>query len=567
MRGYQLVFLIFFLIVTGFYLENSYRFQKIKSSLQNDTISTEILNFGQMGKILKRLDYIQIKANDNTRFKVTDQHQDDLELITFQKKRMVNEFLYQAAPLHKRKGIRLKSTELKKKEKKGWPILSISINDKALYDQEIGIIANREKKGRFWERKANVSFIENGQIIFSSDVGLRIHGGKRRTIKPYNSFRLYFKQEYGAERLPNNLLFDNKAFPIQTLVVHTTDWPPNHPFNNPLAYDIANQIGSIAPQTRLVELYLNNKSLGMSYVTEHLSRKQWAHHFGHKEFMFFKFRGSRSARDKQRYNEIFFKQIADKSPLTIEKTGAQIDIDNLSRQIFGWAFCGTTDYCQGVGVLDYQDPQSKLAWLTWDMDHSFYDHGATRNYLERKNWEQPAFKMMYFEGWHICGRPVLFSRLMRESEEYRKYFINLISGLLNHKLTKEFLFSRIAYYKTMLDAYGQPHHKYIDMLREFMAKRPGFIRKDIAHYFQLKGPFIVKLVAPKEKEFIIDNYPEKGVYEGYYYYGFPCTIKLEGKSRENFSHWLIDGEKELSDSLNINIKNKTVIEAVFVGKE
>ncbi len=196
MSRYPLFFIILFLFILvtiGIYFENNFRFQPLKKSLQGDSISTGILNYGPMGKILKRLDYIELTANDNSRFKENTQDLDDLELITFQKKRSVNRYLYQATPHTPEYLSRTSLDQHRIKEKPGWPVLSIIANNKYLYDSEIGIIANRDKKGRLWERKAQVSLIENGEIVFSSSAGLRIHGGKRRTIKPYNSFRLHFR--------------------------------------------------------------------------------------------------------------------------------------------------------------------------------------------------------------------------------------------------------------------------------------------------------------------------------------------------------------------------------------
>lgn len=566
MRGFRFFIIILCLAILaaiGVYLENSSQFSRLKNSLQCDSISSGILNYGPMGKILKRMDYVQLTANDNTRFKKTADRLTDLELITFQKKRHVNDFLFQATPFHSEQLSRLRGIPNEVKEKPGWPILSIVADNKYLYDPEMGIIANREKKGRLWERKARVSLIEKGQVVFSSAAGLRIHGGKRRTIKPYNSFRLYFRNEYGVESLPDDLLFDNNKIPIRTLVVHTTDWPPKHPLNNPLAYDVARRIGCLAPQTRLVEIYLNNQSLGMGYVTEHFSRKQWQYHLGHKEFAFYKFRGNLSEKDKRMYVNVFWKHTTNRDPLTFKKVGDEIDLDNMSRQIFAWAFCGTTDYCQGVGVFDYQKPKAKLFWLTWDMDHSFYDIGAARKVLSRKNWQQPAFKMFYFKGRHKCGRPKLFSRLMDESPEYRDFYINLITGLLNHRLTREYLLSRVSYYKKMLNDFGSPHSEYIVMLQEFMNNRPDFMRKDMVHYFKLKGPYQVNLLAPADKEFVIDGYSEPGSYRGEYFSGYPCTIHVKENSKNGFSHWLVDGEKKSTDSLRIEVKKETTIEAVF----
>ncbi len=540
----------------------SYNFVSLRQALQCDSISTEFLNSGEMGKILQKLDYVHLIANDNKRFKKTERNQSDLEIITFKKKRQVGDYLFRATP-HHFTGDR--ASEIGKiKGKPGWPVLSIEIPDNYLHDPAIGIIANRQKKGRKWERKARATIVKNGRLAFSSAVGLRIHGGKRREIKPYNGYRLYFREEYGEKKLPDGLLFDNNDIPIHTLVIQTADWPPGQPLNNPVAYDLANRIGCLAPKTQLVELYLNHRSLGMAFVTEHQSRKQWQYHLGHRDFGFYKYRSDITPKDDHLFHRLFWETTMNPDPLTVETAGKMIDLENLSLQMLIWAFCGTTDYCQGVAVFDELVPEAKLHWLIWDMDHSFYDYAALFSKSNRKNWRQSGYNLLYGKGGRDCDRTILFTRLMNESPEFRDYHINLINGLLNHRLTRKFMLSRVSYYKTMLLSFGSPNLEYVSMLEEFMENRPDFMREDIGRVFKLKGPFQVDLQAPEEKKFDIDGYDESGSYRGSYFYDNPCTIRVKDDSSKDFLYWLVNGEKEMKNQLRIKVKEKTEIEAVFI---
>ena len=522
-----------------------------------------MLQYGAIGKVLKRLNYVELNLN-TTQVDRKNSNQSDLDQITFQKKRRATDFSYQVNTWRRTRDVSLDQSPVYIPEKKGWPVISIVIDDKNLYDPQLGIIANSGQKGREWEREAQVFIFQNKKTVFSSGVGLRIHGGLRRVVKPYNSFRLYFKDVYGARSMPGDLFFQGKQDPVTTLVIHTTDWPPGQPMNNPLAYDIANRVGSLAPRIRLVEMVLNHKSLGMAYVTEHLSRKQWRSRLGHNDFAFYKFRGTISKKDEKMYIELFWKYTDSKERLEMERVGRQIDLDNLSRQIFVWAFCGTTDYCQGVGVYDYRSPGAKLFWLTWDLDHSFFDYYAKRHKLKRKNWLQAAFAMFQAKGRISCGRAELFARLVRESAAYRDFCINLITGLLNHRLTRQFLLSRVAYYRTMLENFNDPHPQYIAMLQEFMEQRPGFIRKDIVQFFNLRGVHRVRLSAPVGKEFLIDGYPVTGSYEGNYFSGYPCTIQVQAGSKKMFSHWLVDGKKWETDQLRLTVEKNMKIRAVYI---
>ncbi len=559
-RSFVIVILaISFLALLGLYLEKNSRFTRLKTFLQSDSISTDMLNYGAMGKIFKRMDYVRITSNSGERFKKSENNQKDIERITFQKKRKVGDFLYQATPSRLKDAKDQKNQTLKNKPH--WPIVSITIDDEYLYDPKIGILVNREHRDNKWERKAHVEIIKNNHSVFRSAIGLRVHGGRRLLRKPYNGFRLYFREEFGAVKLPDNLLFDNKNIPIRTLVLQTTDWPNGFPMNNPLAYDLADHIGCVSPQTQLVEIYLNNRSLGMGYATEHQSRKQWQHHVGHKEFGFYKYKSKVSEKDKLVYHDYFWNLFRNPNHLLMSRVAEKIDLENLSLQIITWGFCGTTDYCQGTGVVDLRDPKAKLHWIIWDMDHSFYDFWAAKK--KRKIWEQDGFRLLYGKGGSTCGRTVLFTKLLDKSDEYRNNFIKLATEILNHKLTQEFLQSRVDYYKMMLKNFGKPHEAYIDIMRQFMRERPDFFRKEMAYHLKLSGPYRVDVSFPDNRTIEVDGYPYQGSYSGQYFHDFPCVLDLKGENSKKFLYWLVDGKRKNERSLTIQVRGDVTVEAVF----
>jgi len=520
-----------------------------------------MLNYGSMGKIFKRMDYVRVTSNSGERFIKSEKDQDDLERITFQKKRKVGDLLYQATPPRFKDPKNINNQTLKNKPH--WPIVSITVDDEYLYDPEIGILVNRGHNDNKWERKAHVEIIKDNHSVFQSAIGLRVHGGKRRFKQAYNDFRVYFREEFGAAKLPDNLLFDNKNIPIRTLILKTTDWPVGYPMNNPLAYDLADHIGCISPQTRLVEIYLNNRSLGMGFATEHQSRKQWQHHVGHKDFGFYKYKGNVSEEDNRIYHRYFWETTRSPDRLSMSRVGEKIDLDNLSLQIIIWGFCGTTDFCQGTGVIDLVDPKAKLHWIIWDMDHSFYDFWGVTRKSKRKSWQQSSMRLLYGKEADVCGRTILFTRLMKESQEYRHNFIKLATETLNHKLTQELLLSRVDYYKTMLKSFGKPHEEYITILQKFMRKRPDHFRKRMAYNLQLNGPHRLDVTLPGNRTIEIDGYSYQGSYSGGYFHDYPCTLNLKGANSKKFLYWLVDGKRIKGTPLTIQVKRDVTVEAVF----
>jgi hypothetical protein len=297
-----------FIFVCGviFFVSTSEKFANLKRTLQVRTVPTSILRYGPMGDILRELDRVSFVANDFKRFKRTGHHNEDIDIISFQKKRVVGDVLVVANPF----GVfEHASTTVAKsvKQKVDWPILAISIPEKSLNDPEIGIMVNRDKKGSRWERIAHASYLEKGELVFETYVGLRMHGGLRLTTKKWKpGFRLYFKKKYGMKNIAKGVILKDSEVPVRTLVLQTVVWPPGYPMNNPLAYDISKQIGCVVPETRLVEVYINGKRYGMMVAVEHLSRRQWGQRFSHEDFNFYKFRSKNSSVDTKMYSKKFW---------------------------------------------------------------------------------------------------------------------------------------------------------------------------------------------------------------------------------------------------------------------
>jgi hypothetical protein len=93
------------------------------------------------------------------------------------------------------------------------PVLSIVTDPKNLLDDTIGIYVrgkgtawpnyNFNKKGRDWEREANLDFFDgNRNVAFSTGVGIRVRGGWSRD-RGQKSFNVYFREEYGINNLSN----------------------------------------------------------------------------------------------------------------------------------------------------------------------------------------------------------------------------------------------------------------------------------------------------------------------------------------------------------------------------
>lgn len=486
-----------------------------------------------------------------------------IHTVLFPGKRQEGEYLYQANPggasdLH--------STRLIDEEDfiDGWPLLSIVTDTDNLYDPDIGILHNYEGHGKRWERLAYVSYYENKEVVFGTSAGLRLHGGEgRKKHTKFKSFRLYFRNEYGANQFKPGILFGPKTEPLKRLVVHHMDWPPGWPFNNLLAYDISKRIGCIVPPTKMVILYLNGELQGMYFLTTQLSRKQMEAYFGHDNFSLYRIRNDNDYDGYKMYIDILWRTTNSRDKLTMKEVDKSISVDNLSRWAFSIAFCGASDILQGVGVRDKSDPNSKLFWINWDMDQSFIDvsREIKKHNLKRPIWKQPAWFLVYKK--RYSGRSRLFSRLMDEDPEYRSYFVSLVTDLLNHRVDADFLRSRLVYYKQALASYGEENSVYFDKLTRFFEHRAEFLRSQMQHFFGVGESLPCNVKGPLNIKYEIDGYPEDRDYYGWYFEGSSIRVEIVSPHRKNFSHWLVNGEKVAGMPLVYPINSETIIEPVL----
>ncbi len=104
-----------------------------------------------------------------------------------------------------------------------YPVFSIHSNADSLFDPQYGIhvpgdtydstnpqwTGNYFQRGGEWERDVHIEYFEEGDLKWSQDIGVRIHGGKSRNAAQ-KSLRLYAREDLGAAKF-NSPFFETKS--------------------------------------------------------------------------------------------------------------------------------------------------------------------------------------------------------------------------------------------------------------------------------------------------------------------------------------------------------------------
>jgi hypothetical protein len=434
----------------------------------------------------------------------------------------------------------------------GLAILSLSIDEKHLHDPATGIVANATARGPEWERTASVSYADRGRVVFSALAGLRIHGEGSRSAPAPHSYRLYFRRRFGVRQFAPGALFDGRADPVRRLVVHNDRRASRGEYwhlTNPLAYDIARQVGIPAPETQPVRLFLNGRFEGVYVLTERLDADFFARRFGHGSF----------EADERSRDELY--RWASAAPrLTMEEVAARVDLDNLTRWFIAYTFCDTLDAYQTPGQFrDQTASGARWFWVAWDMDYTFRRfHRDTGSVILGGDHRPERFRRVASE-----PRALLLLKLL-EDPDYRQYYLQAWQQTLNHRLTPAFLNDRFAHYQAIARDYGIRSSRHQQVVKQFLDRRPASIRGVLERRARSGTSPRLHLSAPPDLDVLIDGFPVADGYVGHYFRRTRVTLSVvERPGRRRFSHWRVGGSVHATRSLTLVMNDDTVVHPVL----
>ena len=165
------------------------------------------------------------------------------------------------------------------------PSISIITDNDNLFSSSTGIYVNAQNHGKGWERPCSIELINvDGNAGFFENAGLRIRGGFSRNPNfPKHAFRLFFREEYGTDKLRYPLFEDEgvKEFDkIDLRCAQNYSWSNGHGEHNTFvrevfARDTQGEMGHPYTRSRYYHLFLNGMYWGL-YQTQERSEAWFA---------------------------------------------------------------------------------------------------------------------------------------------------------------------------------------------------------------------------------------------------------------------------------------------------
>ncbi len=153
------------------------------------------------------------------------------------------------------------------------PSISLVTDLDNLFDSQQGIYVNAQFHGIDWEREVSVELLNpDGTPGFQIDAGIRIRGGwSRHDYFPKHSFRLFFREEYGDNKLVYPLFGDEGVDEFKKMDLRTSQnyaWSNGGIYENTMNRDVFSrdlqaQMKQPYTRSRYYHLYINGMYWGL----------------------------------------------------------------------------------------------------------------------------------------------------------------------------------------------------------------------------------------------------------------------------------------------------------------
>lgn len=454
------------------------------------------------------------------------------------------------------------------------PVLALITDPKNLYDPQTGIYVN-DYDGRAWERFGELEFFEDRAIGFHIPAGLRIQGNTGPRDFGKKSFRAYFRDEYGKERLVHRLYPGSPVTSFSKLVFRSGYDDNMEPaaesgsgrgtlLRDPLVTTLWQRVGGLASQSRFAILYLNNLYNGIYDIKESIEEHFVCDHLGYTDVDLLRTRWDSletTYGDKLKWNELaaFFQNNSFNDDAKITEASRHIDIDNftnlqalaLATQYTSWAY--------GAFAFREKTSRANWKWTIWDADRSFSDV----NWNGFVNQSNPLGSYL----------DILITKKLLQNQNYKIKYINRIADLLNSTFSSDSI-------KLIIDSLAQhisseipadvakwnnteaKWTENVNALKIFADQRPAIIRQQMQSYFALAGQATLTVqISGKGKIRINTVVASQSPWSGVYFRGIPITVTAIPESGYRFAGW--NTSSPSAQAAIFSLSGDTTVTAVF----
>ena len=438
-------------------------------------------------------------------------------------------------------------------------VVSLSADEKVLYDEETGILANYGEEGvnGEWDRPAYVEFYEpDGTRMLAQGTGIAISGHGSREFAQ-KSFKLISDSVYDPEHptfeydfFETDMAGNEKGQSYNRLVLRNGG--SDHE-GTMLKWNVVSRLGKdsgmVCAGARPGILFLNGSYYGIIQLQEKYTRYNIAHAIGAQKDDIEKYEPNEinSARFGGYYNQLR-QDLND--PKRMESLERQVDMTDMLKH-----------YAVNLIMNNVDWPYHNfLSWKCAETSSSAYGDGKVRFFLydldavyqDTTGYEVPDEFAYLMEEPVEDATDTLY--LLMQSELYRTRFVNLVCDLTatvyqeDHVLRlieeeDEKLAGSMELYYTEEERMRQ--QTAVDRMKEAAEESGIRVHEGLQEYLKAADPYTLRLELPDGIQVSFSEIRLKGgeSYTGTYYHNYPLTLTAEPENGQEFYGWLVNGEE------------------------
>lgn len=438
-------------------------------------------------------------------------------------------------------------------------VVSLSADEKVLYDEETGILANYGEEGENgeWDRPAYVEFYEpDGTRMLAQGTGIAISGHGSREFAQ-KSFKLISDSVYDPEHptfeydfFETDMAGNEKGQSYNRLVLRNGG--SDHE-GTMLKWNVVSRLGKdsgmVCAGARPGILFLNGSYYGIIQLQEKYTRYNIAHAIGAQKDDIEKYEPNEinSARFGGYYNQLR-QDLND--PERMESLERQVDMTDMLKH-----------YAVNLIMNNVDWPYHNfLSWKCAETSSSAYGDGKVRFFLydldavyqDTTGYEVPDEFAYLMEEPVEDATDTLY--LLMQSELYRTRFVNMVCDLTatvyqeDHVLRlieeeDEKLAGSMELYYTEEERMRQ--QAAVDRMKEAAEESGIRVHEGLQEYLKAADPYTLRLELPDGIQVSFSEIRLKGgeSYTGTYYHNYPLTLTAEPENGQEFYGWLVNGEE------------------------
>ncbi|OUR71080.1 hypothetical protein A9Q78_10695 [Methylophaga sp. 41_12_T18] len=387
-------------------------------------------------------------------------------------------------------------------------VASLTISNSNLYGARHGLLSNATKKGLAWERPGLFTFYHDGELVFQSRVGVRIHGGEysRRVDSDSLGFRLYFRPGFGSDNISAAKVWPEVPGSISSMVMKIS----TNNLRNAMNMEISRRAGAMAPHVAPAQFFMNGQAWHQDTVLlmEHISRDFLDKHYGHSDFVFHRYKNDDTKYSPGPYLDLLTQLKDRQSRLTFSELAQEVDVNTLFAQYATNMLAEIYDSFQGGILLDKRTVNAKWTFVSWDMEGGFRSSWGCQMTVDQCPENMKGYFKHLGNKWGLL-RESIWQRF-RSDDEFRRAFTHYLAQLFRHQITDKWITDLTKHYRKIAQSNGldyEGNHKY--GLASFSASEQFLIQQKQEILALIKSEWKIDIEAIPNDELIAEPYLSK----------------------------------------------------------